>query len=183
MVELAIADEPAFVLSRVELDRAGPSYAVDTPTRCAPQPPAPDASPDELTWIMSARGAPGPADLARSAATPRLVRVAAAPRQGGPHPGSRLAGGALPRPGGSLHASSMDRSSATRRSTIRRLVGARSVDPLPRAAARSRRTSATMTSIPPSCGARTDHADHDPSCADRTWSQRMTGVGRPGGPV
>lgn len=30
MVELAIADNPAFRLSRVELDRSGPSYSVDT---------------------------------------------------------------------------------------------------------------------------------------------------------
>jgi nicotinate-nucleotide adenylyltransferase len=30
MVELAIAGNPAFALSRVEVDRAGPSYTVDT---------------------------------------------------------------------------------------------------------------------------------------------------------
>src|SRR4051794_37733338 len=30
MVELAIAGNPAFALSRVEVDRAGPSYSVDT---------------------------------------------------------------------------------------------------------------------------------------------------------
>ena len=30
MVALAIAPEPAFVLSRIELERPGPSYAVDT---------------------------------------------------------------------------------------------------------------------------------------------------------
>jgi nicotinate-nucleotide adenylyltransferase len=30
MVELAIADNPAFRLSRIELDRSGPSYSVDT---------------------------------------------------------------------------------------------------------------------------------------------------------
>lgn len=30
MVELAIADNPAFAVSRIELDRSGPSYTVDT---------------------------------------------------------------------------------------------------------------------------------------------------------
>ena len=45
MVGLAIAGNPAFALSRAEVDRAGPSYAVDTleawPTRLA----RPGASP------------------------------------------------------------------------------------------------------------------------------------------
>ena len=35
MVELAIADNPAFEASRVELDRSGPSYTVDTLERLA----------------------------------------------------------------------------------------------------------------------------------------------------
>ena len=34
MVELAIADNPAFAVSRMELDRGGPSYTVDTSRRC-----------------------------------------------------------------------------------------------------------------------------------------------------
>jgi nicotinate-nucleotide adenylyltransferase len=82
MVELAIADEPAFALSRVELDRVGPSYAVDTATALRAEPPAPDAKPDELTWIMSLealQGLPGWRDARRLLS---LVRVAAAPRQG-----------------------------------------------------------------------------------------------------
>lgn len=35
MVELAIADNPAFEASRIELDRSGPSYTVDTLERLA----------------------------------------------------------------------------------------------------------------------------------------------------
>jgi nicotinate-nucleotide adenylyltransferase len=35
MVELAIADNPAFELSRIEVDRTGPSYTVDTVERLA----------------------------------------------------------------------------------------------------------------------------------------------------
>src|ERR1700687_5348439 len=35
MVELAVADEPRFSVSRVELDREGPSYTVDTLERLA----------------------------------------------------------------------------------------------------------------------------------------------------
>jgi nicotinate-nucleotide adenylyltransferase len=35
MVELAIADNPAFELSRIEVDRPGPSYTVDTVERLA----------------------------------------------------------------------------------------------------------------------------------------------------
>ena len=35
MVRLAIADVPGFVLSRIELERPGPSYAVDTVTTLA----------------------------------------------------------------------------------------------------------------------------------------------------
>lgn len=87
MVELAIADEPAFVLSRIELERPGPSFAVDTALALRAQPPAPDALPDGLTWIMSVEAL---ADLPTWREPHRLlelVRVAAAPRQGARIPG------------------------------------------------------------------------------------------------
>jgi nicotinate-nucleotide adenylyltransferase len=87
MVELAIADEPAFVLSRIELERPGPSFAVDTAIALRAQPPAPDALPDSLTWIMSVEAL---ADLPTWREPRRfleLVRVAAAPRQGARIPG------------------------------------------------------------------------------------------------
>lgn len=82
MVALAIADEPAFVLSRVELERPGPSYAVDTALALRDQLPAPDASPDGLTWIMSVEALMGLPMWREPRRFLDLVRVAAAPRQG-----------------------------------------------------------------------------------------------------
>jgi len=53
MVELAIEDNPAFTMSRLEVDRAGPSYAVDTLEELS------DAArsagrPADFTFILSA---------------------------------------------------------------------------------------------------------------------------------
>lgn len=87
MVELAITDEPAFVLSRVELDRPGPSYAVDTVVALRADPPAPDAAPDSLTWIMSVEALVGLPTWREARRFLELVRVAAAPRQGARIPG------------------------------------------------------------------------------------------------
>lgn len=83
MVALAIADEPAFALSRVELDRPGPSYAVETAEALRDTPPAPDASPDELTWIMSVEALQGLPTWREPNRLLDMVRIAAAPRQGG----------------------------------------------------------------------------------------------------
>jgi nicotinate-nucleotide adenylyltransferase len=82
MVALAIADEPAFVLSRLELERTGLSYAVDTALALRAQPPAPDASVDGLTWIMSVEALSGLPTWREPRRFLELVRVAAAPRQG-----------------------------------------------------------------------------------------------------
>lgn len=51
MVELAIADDPAFRLSRVELDRSGPSYSVDTVRLL--QEADPESSPERFVFIVS----------------------------------------------------------------------------------------------------------------------------------
>lgn len=51
MVELAIADNPAFRLSRIELDRSGPSYSVDT-VRLLLEADA-EASPERYVFIVS----------------------------------------------------------------------------------------------------------------------------------
>jgi nicotinate-nucleotide adenylyltransferase len=83
MVALAIADEPAFVLSSVELDRPGPSYAVETAEALRDAPPAADASPDELTWIMSVEALQGLPTWREPSRLLDMVRIAAAPRQGG----------------------------------------------------------------------------------------------------
>jgi nicotinate-nucleotide adenylyltransferase len=50
MVELAIADNPSFAVSRIELERPGPSYTVDTVAALLDGPAAPAA----LTVIVSA---------------------------------------------------------------------------------------------------------------------------------
>ena len=79
MVELAIADNPVFAMSRVELDRPGPSYTVDTVERLA-------ASGDRLTLILSAETF---AELPTWHEPERLfaaARVAVAPRWGYPAP-------------------------------------------------------------------------------------------------
>lgn len=79
MVELAIVDNPAFELSRVEVDRPGPSYTVDTVERLA-------SSGDALTVILSAETF---AELPTWHEPERLfeaARVAVAPRWGYPAP-------------------------------------------------------------------------------------------------
>ena len=70
MIQLAIAGNPAFAVSRMELDRDGPSYTVDTLTALRAERLAAGASPD-IVFIVSAEGVRGVRDLARSAARPR----------------------------------------------------------------------------------------------------------------
>ena len=79
MVELAIADNPAFELSRIEVDRPGPSYTVDTLEALA-------AGGDQITVILSAETF---AELPTWHEPWRLfdaARVAVAPRWGYPAP-------------------------------------------------------------------------------------------------
>jgi nicotinate-nucleotide adenylyltransferase len=79
MVELAIADNPAFEISSIEIDRPGPSYTVDTLERLA-------AGGDQLTVILSAETF---AELPTWHEPQRLfeaARVAVAPRWGYPAP-------------------------------------------------------------------------------------------------
>jgi nicotinate-nucleotide adenylyltransferase len=79
MVELAIADNRAFELSRIEVDRPGPSYTVDTLEALA-------AAGDRVTVILSAETF---AELPTWHEPWRLfeaARVAVAPRWGYPAP-------------------------------------------------------------------------------------------------
>lgn len=78
MVELAIADNPAFELSRSEVDRAGPSYTVDTVEQVAAD--------HDVTVILSAetfRELPTWHEPERLLAA---ARVAVVPREGYPAP-------------------------------------------------------------------------------------------------
>lgn len=81
MVELAIAGNPAFAVSRIELDRAGPSYSVDTVGALAEEARGAGREPD-LVFIMSG-------ETLRELPTWReperlldLCRVAVVPRSG-----------------------------------------------------------------------------------------------------
>jgi len=85
MVELAIAGNPAFKLSRLEVDRPGPSYSADTVVELDGLERAAGRSPD-LTVIMSAETF---ADLPSWHEPDRLLalaRVAVVPREGYPAP-------------------------------------------------------------------------------------------------
>jgi nicotinate-nucleotide adenylyltransferase len=78
MVALAIAGNPAFELSRIEIDRPGPSYTVDTAAELARD--------GDLTVILSAETF---ADLPQWHEPDRLfdlARVAVVPREGYPAP-------------------------------------------------------------------------------------------------
>jgi nicotinate-nucleotide adenylyltransferase len=85
MVELAIAGNAAFRVSRVEIDRAGPSWTVDTLDRLAADERRTSREPD-LTLILSAESfhdLPGWHDPERLFA----ARIAVVPRAGLEAPG------------------------------------------------------------------------------------------------
>lgn len=82
MVAAAIADNPAFRLCRVELERPGPSYAVDTAAELVRRPPVPDADPDGFVWLMSSEALRGLPDWREPQRLLDLVRVGVSPRPG-----------------------------------------------------------------------------------------------------
>jgi nicotinate-nucleotide adenylyltransferase len=136
MVELATRDEPGTAVSRIELDRPGPSYTVDTVASLLEE-AARDDRPIDLTVILSVESF---ADLPDWHAVDRLVElatIAVAPRPGHPLPEPTALADRLPGIVGRLaviHATLPDISA----STIRELVAAgRPIDHLvpPRVAA------------------------------------------------
>lgn len=73
MLELAVAGEPRFSVSRVELDREGPSYTVDTLEALAGSDGRPSGRPDELFLIL---GSDAMAALPRWKDPDRIAKLA-----------------------------------------------------------------------------------------------------------
>jgi nicotinate-nucleotide adenylyltransferase len=81
MVELAIAGNPRFGLSRIELDRAGPSFSVDTIEAQTAEDHASGREPD-LWFILSAEAFAGFPQWERPDRILALCRLAILPRDG-----------------------------------------------------------------------------------------------------
>ena len=80
MVAAAIADEPGFLLSRIELERAGPSFAVDTVSALASQSRA--AGLPDPWFILSAEALAELDSWKEPQRILELCRIAVAPRAG-----------------------------------------------------------------------------------------------------
>jgi nicotinate-nucleotide adenylyltransferase len=78
MVQLAIADNSAFRLSTIELERPGPSYAVETLERLQEEDPA------EYVFILSSEALSGLGSWRDPDRLLELCRIAAVPRPGYP---------------------------------------------------------------------------------------------------
>lgn len=85
MVELAIRGNPAFELSRIELARAGPSYAVDTLAELAGTRAA-DGRPIAWTFVLSVDALLGLPAWREPLRLLDLCRMAVAPREGWDRP-------------------------------------------------------------------------------------------------
>ena len=81
MVRLAVADNPAFEVSRVELDRPGPSYSVDTVALLAGEVPAMGREPN-LWFIASAEAIRGLPTWREPERLLGMTRFAVVPRAG-----------------------------------------------------------------------------------------------------
>jgi len=83
MIELAIAGNPAFAASRIELDREGPSYTVDTLRALRAERAAAGASTD-LVFIVSSEAFAAFATWREPRQVLELATIAVAPRDGFP---------------------------------------------------------------------------------------------------
>lgn len=100
MVSLAIADNPAFTMCRIELERSGPSYTVDTLETLAGE-ARHQGIMRQLFFILSADSAAGLPSWRAPARILELAQVAVVPRPGFPVPDaqvlSSMAGGSADR--------------------------------------------------------------------------------------
>jgi nicotinate-nucleotide adenylyltransferase len=85
MVEAGIAGEPGLEVSRIELERTGPSYSVDTVASLADAERAAGREPD-MAVILSAESFAGLASWHDPERLLDLVRIVVAPRPGHPAP-------------------------------------------------------------------------------------------------
>ncbi len=85
MVELAIAGNPAFAMSRVDVDRPGPSYTSDTIALLATEAAGSERSAD-LVLILSAETLAGLPSWHDPRGLVEQCRVAVVPREGHPAP-------------------------------------------------------------------------------------------------
>jgi nicotinate-nucleotide adenylyltransferase len=83
MIRLAIADNPAFAVSRMELDRDGPSFTVDTLSALREERIAAGLAPD-LVLILSAEAFAGFGTWREPRRVLALATLAVAPRDGFP---------------------------------------------------------------------------------------------------
>jgi nicotinate-nucleotide adenylyltransferase len=85
MVELAIAGNPAFVMSRIELERAGPSYTVDTVAELV-EAATRRVVAREFFFILSSEALAGFRTWHEPLRLMTLCRLAVVPRPGAPLP-------------------------------------------------------------------------------------------------
>jgi nicotinate-nucleotide adenylyltransferase len=85
MVRLAIADNPAFALSRVDVDRAGPSYTADSVRLIGDEERAAGREPD-LVLVMSSETLAGLRSWHDPARLVAAAGIAVVPREGHPAP-------------------------------------------------------------------------------------------------
>jgi nicotinate-nucleotide adenylyltransferase len=107
MLELAIAGSPGFALERAELDRAGPSYTVDTLEALRAREPA-----ARFTVLLGADAAAELSAWHRAADLPNLARIVVFGRPGTPVPASPLIAGTIEVPAVDISATEIRRRAA-----------------------------------------------------------------------